>query len=117
MTLDLNSPVGRRVVAAGGRIESGQIANMRTLLLPAEPKTHTRLLGESSTLCGRPLSNHGHFAWQFQHRGDVAAGQLPAGSDPADRDACRRCSASPVIRATAEIAATRRSVLKGGKAA
>lgn len=109
-TLDLTSPLGARVLACGGRLESGQLANMR-LYRRSSDVVHTRLLGEDRTLCGRSLYHNRQLAWQFIHRGDVASGRLPSGSWPGDRDACKVCSASPVIRATAEIARARHEAL------
>lgn len=109
MILDLVSPLGRRVAAAQGRIESGQLANMR--LYRVSTTVHTRLLGEARTLCGRSLFHNGQFAWQFINRGDVLAGYLPAHAVPGQRDVCLRCSASPVMRATAAIDEARRAAV------
>jgi hypothetical protein len=97
--ITVDSPLGRRLIESGGVIESGHIANMRTYRLPAWPKVHTRVLGESKTLCGVPLHNHGEWAWQFIHRG-VFGQRLPSGAHTGDRDHCTRCARSPVLRAT-----------------
>lgn len=110
MILDLTSPLGARVLACGGKLESGQLANMR-LYRRRSDVIHTRLLGEDRTLCGRSLYHNRQLAWQFIHRGDIAAGRLPSGSWPGERNACKVCSASPVIRATAKIAGARREAL------
>lgn len=69
-TLDLNTPLGQQLLRARGRLESGELANMRTYRLPRDVKGHVRVLGASRTLCGRPLHGHlGRWAWQFIHRG------------------------------------------------
>ena len=109
-TLDLSTEIGRRVIAAQGRIESGQLANMRTYRLPAAAKIHVRLLGEDRTLCGRSLRHAGEWAWQFIHRGQVGE-SLPSGSYPGDRDACARCAENPIVTATAEVVAARRRAI------
>jgi hypothetical protein len=113
VTLDLNSRLGHRLLESGGKIESGQIANMRTYMLPAWPKTHTRILGESRTLCGRSLRNNGQWAWQFINTGSVQLGHPPSGSR--GRDACAQCARSPVLRATFEIADARRSAFRNAQ--
>lgn len=105
-TLDVGSALAQRVLAAQGRIESGEIANMRTYRLPSEPKIHTRLLGEGTTLCGVPLTGHeGQWAWQFIHRGSFGS-RMPSGSD--GPNACQRCARSKILRITAYVAAARR---------
>jgi hypothetical protein len=95
-----------RVVACGGVLESGMLANMRTYLLPRETTIHTRLVGEGRTLCGRPLRGfEGRWAWQFVNRGTFAA-SMPSGSQ--GDSACQQCARSPVLVATAEAVEAKR---------
>jgi hypothetical protein len=96
---------------ANGRIESGMIANMRTYLLPYEAKIHTRILGESRTLCGRSLFHNNQYAWQFINTGNFSEGHMPSGSnDP--RRACSRCSRSLVLQVTKTISDARSAALR-----
>lgn len=119
MILDLNTPLGARVLRSQGRIESGQLANMRTYL--RNETVHVRILGEDRTLCGRSLRHAGQWAWQFIHRGHVGT-SLPSGSYPGERHACQICTKNPVVQATAAvvnarrraIADTRSLVIQGG---
>lgn len=110
--IDMLSPLGQRLLRSGGKIESGQIANMRTYLLPRRACIHVRILGESTTLCGRAWMPGG---WQFINRGDVTAGHVPAHADEGDRDACKACAKTPVMQAVYTIARARRKAF--GRAA
>lgn len=105
--LALDSPLGRRVLAAQGKIESGQLANMKTYRLPREARIHTRILGEDRTLCGRSLQHNGQWAWQFIHRGAVMDA-LPSGAY-GDRDSCAACSKNVIVRITADVSALKRA--------
>lgn len=107
--LDLDTELGQRVLRAAGRIESGQLANMR-LYRRSSDIIHTRLRGEDRTLCGRSVYHAGQNAWQFVHNGRVGM-SLPSGSDPGDRNACKQCSRSPVVRVTATIVAERHRLI------
>lgn len=102
-------PLFDRLMAAGGTLESGQIANMNTLRLPAQPCLHVRILGEDRTLCGRRWMPQG---WQFGSRGTFGQ-HAPHGTHEGARDACRRCQRSPALRLTNEVEAARVAILTG----
>ena len=85
------------------------IANMRTYLLPREPKRHVRILGMDRTLCGRALVNNGEWAWQFCARGNVVEGRVPGYM--IERGGCAQCLRSPFMQVTLRIAEERRSAM------
>lgn len=108
--IHLDSPIARQLIAMGGAIESGHLANMRTYKLPKEPKIHTRIVGSDRTLCGRSLRNHGQFAWQFINRGEFA-NRLPSGSSVHNRDHCTQCAQHMVLQITQTVSDARRNAL------
>lgn len=105
----LDTPNGRALVRAGGTIESGMIANMRTYLLPVDPKRHVRILGMDRTLCGRSLVNNDQWAWQFCARGNVVEGRVPGYM--IKRGGCAQCLSSPFMQVTLRIAEERRQAM------
>jgi hypothetical protein len=99
--------LAQRLLLSQGILESGQIANMRTYLLPRDVKIHTRLLAEDRTLCGIPVRGYeGRWAWQFVHRGRFGS-HLPSGAEDL-RHRCKRCARSPVLTLTEEVVRSRR---------
>ena len=100
-------PIVDRLIKGGGILESGQIANMRTYLLPKEAKTHTRILGEGRTLCGRSLRHNEQWAWQFINRGTFAS-ELPVGAGTWEYDHCTRCAKSLALSITEQVVIARR---------
>jgi hypothetical protein len=102
-----------RLMAAGGRLESGQIANMNTYLLPRETCLHVRILGEGRTLCGRRWMPGG---WQFCSRGSFGE-HAPFGTYEGAPDVCRSCAKSPALKLTNEAEAARVAALTGRRKA
>lgn len=98
-----------RLLACGGTLEGGEIANMRTYRLPANPVIHTRLLSERKTLCGKTWSPGG---WQFTSRGSFGD-RPPHGTFPGERYACAACNRSIIMRMTQEACRARTDVLRG----
>jgi hypothetical protein len=98
--IPIESPLGQRVIAAQGALESGMLANMRTYRLPREPRIHVRLVGEERTLCGRSLFHNAQYAWQFINRGRFAQA-LPSGAN--DDRTCRVCASNEAVAATAAV--------------
>lgn len=97
------------LIAAGTTaLESGNLANMRTLR--ANSTVHTRLLTQRRTLCGRPLMTVHGWSWQFINRGDAVAGRVPAGADDFT-DGCKSCQRSAVLQMAMSIAEKRQTEL------
>jgi hypothetical protein len=94
-----------RLIAASGRIQSGQIANRNTRL--TNRKMHVRVMGEGKTLCGKPLG-----LWQFCQTGNMPGGHVPSADWLLDdHNGCASCRAHPIVKATVVIQEARRSVL------
>lgn len=105
--IDIDSPLGKRLLAAGLRLEDGQIANMNTFRLPARPCFHTRIVGEGRTLCGRSWMPGG---WQFCSQGTYGE---RAPHNVRDRDACKSCAKHPVLARTLAAEDAKLDALRG----